>query len=108
MIYPVYLIKKQGDHSTLNVQSISGTQLQLYPDPIEDHLSLNFTLKNAGDVLVEVTNTDGTLRLEKTLKKLAIGAHSKTIKFRKLNRGEVYFVRLTMGDVKVVQKMIVN
>lgn len=108
MIYPVYLIKTKGDHSTLNVQSVGGVQLQLYPDPIEDRLSLNFTLKNAGDVLVEVTNLDGTLRLEKTLKKLAIGQHSKTIKFRKLNRGEVYLVRLTIGEVKVVQKMIVN
>ena len=108
MIYPVYLIKTKGDHSTLNYQSVGGVQLQLYPDPIENRLSLNFTLKNAGDVLVEVTNLDGTLRLEKTLKKLAIGQHSETIKFRKLNRGEVYFVRLTMGEVKVVQKMIVN
>jgi hypothetical protein len=69
---------------------------------------MNFNLKNAGDLLVEVTNMDGTLHLEKTLKKLAIGQHSKTIKFRKLNRGDVYFVRLTIGDVKVLQKMIVN
>jgi hypothetical protein len=108
MIYPVFLIKTDNDQGVLNDQSINGVQLQLYPDPIEDQLSLNFNLKNAGDVLVEVSNMDGTLALEKTLKKLAIGQHSKTIKFRKLNRGDVYFVYLTIGDVKVAQKMIVN
>lgn len=108
MIYPVYLIKTNNDQGVLNDQSINGVQLQLYPDPIEDRLSLNFNLKNAGDVLVEVSNMDGTLRLKKTLKKLTIGQHAETIKFRKLNRNDVYFVYLTIGDVKVAQKMIVN
>jgi hypothetical protein len=108
MIYPVYLIKTNNDQGVLNDQSVNGIQLQIYPDPIEDRLSLNFNLKNAGDVLVEVSNMDGTLRLQKTLKKQPIGQHSKTIKFRKLNRGDLYFVYLTIGELKVAQKMIVN
>lgn len=108
MIYPVYIINTNSNNTLLNTQSINGLQLQIYPDPIEDELYLFFTLKKESSVLIEVVNEKGKVRLSKNIKNSTVGKQSLTLRLRKLKRGEVYLVHLTVNGEKTTQRMIVN
>lgn len=61
-----------------------------------------------GNVLIEIKNMMGEIAYERTLKKLPAGNFTRPIKFRDLDRGETYYIHLTIDGKTVTQKMLVH
>lgn len=108
MIYPVYLIKDQAAYPSPNDHSTNAFQLQIYPNPMEGEVSLSFTLTTESTVRVEIKNLMGEIAYDRTMKKVEAGEYDRTIKFRDLERGEVYYLHFTVNGKTVTQKMLVH
>lgn len=108
MIYPVYLIKNGEFGQDLNEQSINAIQLQIYPNPPENEVTISFNMLKEGNVLIEIKNLMGEIAYERTLKKLPAGNFTRPLKFRDLDRGEVYYLHLTIDGKTITRKMLVH
>lgn len=108
MIYPVYLIKSGEFGDDLNEQSINAIQLQIFPNPSESEVILSFNMPKEGNVVIEIKNMMGEIAYERTLKRLPAGNFTRPIKFRDLDRGDVYYLHLTIDGETVTQKMLVH
>jgi len=108
MIYPVYLRKSTQLKETLNPQSVNGIQLQVVPDPIDKKITFMFTAKEAGIASVQILNSTGKVLFVKKLKKLSVGKHTKTVKFRKQKAGDQLFLHFTINNELVIQKLVIQ
>lgn len=108
MIYPIYLIKDPMAGKFLNEQSINAIQLQIYPNPTDGELSLSFNMLKEGNVDIVIKNLMGEIAYERVLKKVPVGEFARSIKFKDLERGDVYYLHLTINGKTITQKMIVN
>jgi len=61
-----------------------------------------------GNVVIEIKNMMGEIAYERTLKRLPAGNFTRPIKFRDLDRGDVYYLHLTIDGETVTQKMLVH
>lgn len=108
LIYPVYLLKNESAKTNLNSQSSNTFQLQIYPNPVEDELSVSFTVPTAGNVEITVENLMGEIAFTRTLKNVSAGEYFRKIRFKNLNRGAIYYIKVTINGKTVTQKMLVN
>lgn len=108
MIYPVYLIKDANSNSIPNDQSVNALQLQIYPNPMESEVMLSYTLKTESNVTIVIKNMMGEIAYERSFKKLPADTYTRTVKFKDLDRGEVYYLHFTVNGKTVTQKMLVH
>jgi hypothetical protein len=108
LIYPIYLIKNESAKTNLNNQSSNTFQLQIYPNPVEDELSVSFTVPTAGNVEITIENLMGEIAFTRTLKNVSAGEYFRKIRFKNLNRGAIYYIKVTINGKTVTQKMLVN
>lgn len=108
MIYPVYLIKDENSNSIPNDQSVNALQLQIFPNPMESEVMLSYTLKTESNVTIVIKNMMGEIAYERTFKKLPADTYTRTVKFKDLERGEVYYLHFTVNGKTVTQKMLVH
>lgn len=107
-IFPVYLVKDAGAESLVNEFSKNSIQLQVYPNPVEDEFFYSFTTSNSSNVQLEFKNLMGETVCSKTWKKLPAGTHTDVLKYRKLDRGSVYYLHLSINGQLFTQKVLVN
>jgi hypothetical protein len=107
-IFPVYLIRDAGAESLMNDQSINRIQLQVFPNPVDNEFNLGFTLHKPSDVQVTVKNLMGEIAFSKSWKRLPSGRYERLITYRKLNRGDVYYLHLFINGELFTQKILVN
>jgi hypothetical protein len=50
----------------------------------------------------------GEIAFTRTLKNIAAGEYFRKIRFKNLNRGAVYYIKVTINGKTVTQKMLVN
>lgn len=108
MVYPVYLIKNQHAITNINSHSTNAFQLQIYPNPPEDEVSFSFTMPISGNADIVIENLMGEDAYTRTFKNIPPGEYTRTVNFKKLNRGDVYYFHLTIQGKKVTQKMLVH
>lgn len=108
MIYPVYLIKDPSAFPNPNDQSTNAFQLQVYPNPIAEELSMSFTMPASGNAEIVIENLMGEVAYSKTFKNIPPGEYFRTVHFKRLHRGDVYYFHLTIQGKKVTQKMLVH
>jgi hypothetical protein len=107
-IFPVYLIKDAGAESLINDFSRNSLQLQVFPNPVENEFFYSFTVAANSNVEVAFKNLLGETVCGKSWKKLPAGTYSDNLKYRKLDRGSVYYLHLTVNGQLVTQKILVN
>jgi hypothetical protein len=75
---------------------------------VEDELSVSFTVPTAGNVEIIIENLMGEIAFTRTLKNIAAGEYFRKIRFKNLNRGAIYYIKVTINGKTVTQKMLVN
>lgn len=108
MIYPVYLIKDPFAKTNPNDQSTNAVQLQIFPNPSDGEIEVAFTMHSEGDVEIVIKNLMGEIAYERILKKIPAGEYSRSLKFKDLDRGDVYYLHLTINGKTITQKMLVH
>ena len=86
--------------------NINNINVNLFPNPISNSLSMSFELKLSESLLFEIFDTKGC---EITSKKefLLAGNHTKTINVDKLSSG-VYLLKITGNKTFFAKKIVKN
>ncbi len=108
LVYPVYLIRDSSAVNQINRQSFNGFQLQVFPDVSFKEFYVSYCLHKKEDVCIEIKNKEGQLVLSKTIKNRKIGNHSHTIKFKKLDFGQIYYLYFKVNGDVFEQKIVVE
>ncbi len=108
ILFKVLLIKNQNTTSVLNSQSINKLQLQIYPNPTKGTMHLIFNLAKKQDVLVEVYDVNGNLICDRIISDGDIGENRYRIEDKNIESKGVYFVYVTVGTQKALQKIVVD
>jgi flagellar hook assembly protein FlgD len=78
--------------------------MTVFPNPATEVAAVNFYLRSANTVKMEVYNTLGELVQSTTANNFAAGANSIEFNGTNLNKG-LYFVNLTIGNEIVTRKV---
>lgn len=81
--------------------------VSIYPNPASDESNVNFSLENASDVEITVTDLSGKAVFTSTLNNAAAGEHTVAIPTAGLSNG-VYVVNYTAGNAVATEKLVVN
>ncbi len=108
ILYKVILRKNQNTSSVLNSQSTNKLQLQIYPNPTKGTVHLIFNLKKVENVLVEVYDINRKLVCNRIISDGEIGENRYRIADKNFVNAGVYFVEVTVGNEKVMQKLVVE
>lgn len=79
--------------------------MNIYPNPTDEQLTISIDLENASDMRLEVYDMQGSLVASPELGHRAAGNHSFVINTYHLNRG-VYIIRLYEGNNVITKKFI--
>ncbi len=83
--------------------NVSG--VKVYPNPVKDNLTLQFTLEKAQSVVTNVYTIDGK-RVQTTLdNSMAVGEHRKEINLTNLESG-TYLVELRSDEFSITQRVV--
>jgi len=88
----------------IGIPEFTNTELNIYPNPVNDVANINYNLKEESNVKVEVYSISGALILDYPSQNQNIGNHIIVINTSTLQEG-IYFVNLTINK-KVVSKRI--
>lgn len=90
----------------INESNQSIKDLQLFPSPANDKLTLNYTMNTSLDVSVSITNIQGAVIKNISLPKQITGNHTVNIDLSYMKNG-VYFLELNAGEKKQVRKFTI-
>ena len=107
-IYPVYLIKDSTVVPQLNNQSCNGLQLQVFPDVPNREFYVSYHLKQSEDISFDIKNLFGQVVVSKHFKKRKKGENNHTLKYKKLDYGQMYFLAFKIDGNVFTQKILVN
>ncbi len=107
-IYPVYLVKDSTVVTKLNAQSCNGLQVQVFPDVPYKEFFISYHLNQTEEVMIEIKNLSGQVVVSKHFKKRKMGINQHTLKYKKLDYGQTYFLTLKVSGYEIVQKILVN
>ena len=88
---------------TENNNTISVSNM--FPNPTTGSTAVNYTLKNASEVSINVVDVAGKLVYSSTEGTQVAGKHTSTIDASSFNTG-VYYVTITTNDSQVTKKLI--
>jgi len=88
--------------NTSNVSDIN-----VYPNPVNDNANVEFTLVNSTNVKVSMYNTLGELVYSNLMGEMSSGNHNIKIDATNLNSG-VYFITLNVNDGTITKKVTIN
>lgn len=81
--------------------------VNIYPNPAQDFLNIQFDVIKSGNFNVEIYNTIGQRVVFEHLGFRGVGANIQQLSLAELNPG-IYFVKLNNGSDSVIRKIIVN
>ena len=89
--------------SVKETESING--LNIYPNPTQDNVTINYSLGNASDVTIEVMDVTG--KVVSTLNEgvQANGGHQVSLESASFESG-VYYVTIVTNDSKMTKKFV--
>jgi peptidoglycan-N-acetylglucosamine deacetylase len=92
---------------TVNTDELESSisKINLYPNPSNGLVNLDFSLKQAGQISIDITNQSGQIIEQITNQKYAIGDYHFPIKTDRLPN-QVYYVVITVDGVKQIKKLL--
>jgi len=105
----VYILKGSSKaEDKLNPQSVSTLKMQVYPNPNDGNMYINFNLLSAGDAVLTIADGNGKLITRKNLDNLPAGANTISYKLADDAAKGVYTVTLTTATATATQKIIIG
>jgi hypothetical protein len=92
-----------------NFAQTENAELKYYPNPFNDHLQLDFNLKNDLDVNIELINLQGKLIYSFSESNLSKGSHNLDIgkEMNSVGKG-LYLLKFRAGSEEITSKVIKN
>lgn len=109
-LFKAYIIKSGSSTNThhLNPQSVNNLQLQVYPNPNNGTMYLNFNLTKPSKVILTIRDITGKLVKDEFYNNLIIGANQIQIKNTDLGGSGIYLLTLTTDDAVATQKIVIH
>ncbi len=104
-VFAVYYHPNQGQ-STVNIQSVNGWQLQVYPNPFNESVYLNIELSMSSDVKVEWRDVSGKLIENEEFKNQSPGKHEFVFNEKSHWVGGTYLLTVTAEGKSFSQRVI--
>ncbi len=92
----------------LNPQSTGILGMQVYPNPTNGVLKVDYKLKNTGNVILKITDINGRLIERKLLKNQVVGKNTYVHNLQKYPLGSVFFVTIQTPYETATQKIILK
>jgi hypothetical protein len=109
LIYKVKIIKNSTSGvGQLNVQSINGLQLQVYPNPNDGNFFIKFYLREKTVVNVQITDMDGKTIFSEMMNELTSGENIIRPAVSNLQAGQTFLVTITAGTIQSTQRIIIS
>lgn len=102
VIYPIYLFRNEK----MSANGQNDIQLRVFPNPTQDEVTLSFVMRDDGFAEVLIENMMGEEAYSKTWKGLDKGLVSRSVKYNDLDRGEYYYVHVTVKGMRSTQKIL--
>jgi hypothetical protein len=100
------IIKGNKSVNTTEFDNILN-KIKLYPNPSNGLVNLDFSLKKAGQITVDITNQAGQIIEQFTHQKYAIGDYHFPINTARFT-GQLYYVVITVDGVIQVAKLLIE
>ncbi len=110
-ILKVYVLKGAAiGIDELNIQGISKTRMQAYPNPLTELLKIDFYLPLKTDVHFVLTDTAGRILIDKKLTKqeVEVGQNHLELELTGQREGSILFITLQTQTEFITQKLIVR
>lgn len=98
----------------VNVSSSAGVeesemlnQVNVYPNPMTNNATVDFTIAETNNVSIVMVNTIGQVVLNENLGKLSAGKQNYSLDATSLNNG-FYFLNITVGNNTITKKVSIN
>ncbi len=91
----------------VNDNNIGNFQMNLFPSPAKEKVSVEYTLVEASNVSYEIYNVLGEKVRTTEFEKQAVGKHEKQIELETLSNG-VYFLKLIVGETTETKKFSIS
>jgi hypothetical protein len=78
----------------------------MFPNPSQENATLLYTVKNAGNVTVEIKDMEGRVVSNDNVGSMSVGTYNYNLNTAKLSNG-IYFVTLVSGEQRIIQKLSV-
>ena len=95
--FPTGVVEKTNNTNTVTI----------YPNPVKDIANVSLTLKQSGNVVVDVTNMVGQVVLSLNKGNMNAGASQFSFNVSNLTSG-VYFATVTINGEKITKKLVVK
>lgn len=108
-IYKVKIIKgNTSGAAQLNMQSVNGLQMQVYPNPNEGIFFIKFYLREKSVVNVQITDIDGRIIFNEMMNELKPGENGLRPEIKNLQAGQTFLVTITVGSIKSTQRIFIS
>jgi len=108
-VFKVYLKKNTTlSIDELNTSSTSVLNLLMYPNPTKGNLNIEFDLKQKEDVLITVTDINGSLFKQFQLSNTKYGNNKVSLDVLNLTKKGIYLVSLETKEEKVTRKLVLK
>ena len=92
--------------NTTGLNNLNGaTQLQVFPNPTQDNITISYPCNSAGELQIKISNTTGQVVYTETVNCTENNTVQHTIDLSNFSPG-VYFVDLLLNDQHVVKKVV--
>lgn len=78
----------------------------MFPNPSQENATLLYSVKNAGNVTVEIKDMEGRVVSNDNVGSMSVGTYNYNLNTAKLSNG-IYFVTLVSGEQRIIQKLSV-
>lgn len=85
----------------------ANLSLSVYPNPASTNVNASFSLENASDVEVSITDLSGKVVYTNNLGNVAAGAHTVNVPTTELSNG-VYFYNVAVNNTVATEKLVIK
>lgn len=108
-IYKIHLVKDQtGAVQELNTGSVSGYQMQVYPNPGREQFNLSYYLTDQEDLTLTITDVHGRMLQKERLISNIVGRNSLEVILKHRYHGPAYFITLKGDTYQQTIKVMVR
>jgi len=90
----------------VGISELENGEMNIYPNPVYDHATLAFTLKESAQVDISVYSLVGSLVYEMATETLKVGSQNVKLNTTQLEEG-IYFVNLVVNGESITKKITV-
>lgn len=110
-IFKVYVVKEKAvGVDEINLQSIADLRMQMYPNPYNGLLNIDFYMAYRNSVELQIYDTTGKIVHQQKISKgdVKLGKNHLSLTLDELKYGTILLVKMSSKKNQVTQKLIIN